>query len=315
MSRVADALRKAGLQVDAAVDADVSALEVFKASEEPAPVEGPRSHGSAVVHRMTPPAPLVPVEPSKSDKPSAFRFVFERSDGALAACVRQGGLVVSPMFDVAGSQQYAKMASSLHHLQREHALKTFLVTSAMPGEGKTLTSANIALTLSESFNRKVLLVDADLRRPTINRVFNLERQPGLTAVLTEPAHDVRVVQVSRHLSVLPGGSGLADPVGAVTSDRMHDFIEAASAAFDWVIFDTPPLSLVPDATLLSGMLDGVLLVVRASSTQSDQLRRAISGIAPDRILGAVLNRAERVETTEYGYYAHSKTSSSTTPSR
>lgn len=203
-------------------------------------------------------------------------------------------LVVSNTVPQALREQYRRLAANLHHAQEEAGIKTLMVTSAVPDEGKTLTATNIALTLSESYRRRVLLIDADLRRPSLDEVFMLPKGFGLNEALTGRAdRKVSIVQVSRNLSLLPAGAPDSDPMSTLTSDRMRNLIKEASSAFEWVIMDTPPIGILTDAKLLGTMVDGALLVVRAGRTPADLIQRAVDSLGKNRILGVVLNRAER----------------------
>jgi capsular exopolysaccharide synthesis family protein len=175
-----------------------------------------------------------------------------------------------------------------------------MIASAVPGEGKTLTAANLALTLSESYRRNVLLIDADLRRPTLHTVFRVDNTDGLSEGLTSvDERRLPVRQVSNGLAVLPAGQPNSDPMAGLTSNRMRRLLEEAREVFDWIIVDTPPLILLPDANLLGAMVDAAVFVVRAGSTPYDLVKRAVDSIGRARIIGTVLNGAE-VDTPGYG---------------
>jgi capsular exopolysaccharide synthesis family protein len=165
-----------------------------------------------------------------------------------------------------------------------------MVTSAVPGDGKTLTAANLALTLSESYRRRVLLIDADLRRPALYDVFQLPNIAGLSDWLKAPFQQkVAVVPVSERLTLLPAGHPDPDPISGLTSDHMCRLLKDAAAAFDWIIVDTPPVGLLTDANLLAQMADGVLLVIRAGATPYGLIQRAVQALGRDRLLGVVMN--------------------------
>jgi protein-tyrosine kinase len=192
-------------------------------------------------------------------------------------------------------EQYRKLAATLHHAQGSRGLKCILVTSALPGEGKSLTASNLALTLSESYQRRVLLIDGDLRRPSLHDVFGVPNTTGLSDGLARDGlTGIPVLQVSARLAVVTSGQPIGDPTGPLTSDRMRHLLDEARAAYDWVIIDTPPIGLLADARLLAEMVDGVLLVVEAVKTPYPDLLRAIEAIGRERLLGTVLNRLEYV---------------------
>jgi len=155
--------------------------------------------------------------------------------------------------------------------------------------------------LSESYQRSVLLVDADLRRPSLNVVFGLNGAPGLAEGLTSAEErKLPLHQVSPKLTILPAGARSSDPMAGLTSSRMQRLLDEARQAFDWVIIDTPPVGLLTDASLLAAMADGTVLVIEAGATHYDLVRRAVEAIGADRVLGVVLNRVS-AKAQAYGY--------------
>ncbi len=182
-----------------------------------------------------------------------------------------------------------------------------MVASTLPGEGKTLTAVNLALTFSESYGRNVLLIDGDLRRPTTHDVLDVPNLLGQNVgVARETDQKLSLIRVSPRLSVLTAGQPDPDPMGRLTSDRMRRVMAEAAAQFDWVIIDTPPVGKVPDANLLATMADVVLLVVQAGRAPAKLIQRTAEAVGVQRVIGVVLNRAdERLVTGEsasaYGY--------------
>jgi capsular exopolysaccharide synthesis family protein len=215
----------------------------------------------------------------------------------------RGRTILDPDVSAQSCEQYRRLAANLHQAQGTLGIKVVMVTSAVVGEGKTLTSANLALTLSESYQKRVLLIDADFRRPSLHVLFSIEPHGGFSAGLTSDAQPVRAAQLSTFLSVLPGGQPTSDPIAALTSDRMRQLIAEARDTFDWVILDTPPIALLSDASLVASITDGALIVVKAGSTSSDLVERAVQAVGRERVLGIVLNRAtEQVQSSEYYEY-------------
>ena len=208
-------------------------------------------------------------------------------------------------------EQYRRLAAALHQAQRTSGFKVVMVASAVAGEGKTLTASNLAMTLSESYRRDVLLVDADLRRPSLHTVFQVPGAPGLSDGLVTPDDPkLPLHRVSERLAILPAGRATSDPIGALTSERMRRLIDEAREVFDWVVIDTPPVALLTDAALLTSMADGVLLVVKAESTSYEMVQRAVQAIGRDRVIGTILNRAKQPSNDSkydyYKYYAHAE---------
>ncbi|HEX7072301.1 MAG TPA: CpsD/CapB family tyrosine-protein kinase [Rhodothermales bacterium] len=201
-------------------------------------------------------------------------------------------------------EQYRRLAGALHELQVERGLKSLLVTSALPNDGKSLTVSNLALTLSESYERRVLLIDADLRRPSIHEILSLPNASGLSDVLRSERGDIPILQVSRFLSVLTAGRPDANPMARLTSERMRTLLDQAAADFDWVLLDAVPVGLMPDARLLAGLTRAVLFVIGAGSTPYQFVTRAIAEIGPECVVGTVLNRVHPDNIPATSYYRH-----------
>jgi capsular exopolysaccharide synthesis family protein len=215
-------------------------------------------------------------------------------------------IVIGDGVDPALMEQYRHLAAVLHHAQKATGARSVMVTSALPSEGKTLTATNLALTLSQSYQRRVLLIDADLRRPRLREMFALPATEGLTDSLTTRTDSrLPVHQISPTLWVLTSGRAVPDPMSLLVSPAMKQLLDDAGEAFDWVVVDTPPIGLLPDANLLSAMIDTALLVVSAQSTPYPMVQRAAAAVGTNRILGVVLNRAEQTTMAgKFNYYGY-----------
>src|SRR5262245_31584480 len=204
-----------------------------------------------------------------------------------------GKLVVMPNVPPAAVEQYRRLAASLHHARLERDIRVLMVTSASPGEGKTLTATNLALTLSQSYGRSVLLIDADLRRPSVHYMFQLSNVVGLSDGLkSETERKLSLIQVSENLTILPAGRPDPDPMSGLTSERMQNIVQEAAERFDWVVIDTPPVGFLSDAKLLVQMVDVAVFVVHAGKSPYRLIQRAVDAIGRDRIIGVVLNAVE-----------------------
>lgn len=201
-------------------------------------------------------------------------------------------------------EQYRRLAARLLMAQAEKGTRIVMVTSAFPGEGKTLTAANLALTMSESYKRRVLLIDADLRRPWIHQLFGVPNASGLNDGLQDASTaKIPLLSVSDHLSILTAGRPDPDPMSVLSGDRMRRVLEEAGSRFEWVFIDTPPVAVLTDAHLLSSRVDAVLLVVESGKTPLPAIKTAIQTLGRERILGVVLNRVEGGLTpVAYDYY-------------
>jgi protein-tyrosine kinase len=215
----------------------------------------------------------------------------------------QPRLVTSEVVNVEAVEQYRRLATALLAAQAGRTLKTLMVSSAMPSEGKTLTVTNLALTLSESYGKHVLLVDADFRRPSIHHMFGLSNAAGLADGLRSNDTPLKVARVSETLSVLPTGPTDAyNSMADLSSDRMHQLITEAAAQFDWVLIDTPPVGLLSDAHLVAQHTDGVLFVIAAGSTPFAIVQRAIAELGRERVIGTLLNRVDARVLPVHHYY-------------
>ena len=201
-------------------------------------------------------------------------------------------------------EQYRRLAARLHLAQAQSETRTVMVTSAVIGEGKTLTATNLALTLSESYKRRVLLIDADLRRPWVHELLKLPNLSGLNdGIRSGVDRKVPLISVSQYLSVLTAGRPDPDPMSVLSSDRMRRVLADAARAFDWVIVDTPPVGMLSDAHLLSSLVDTVVLVIKAGTTPLRAMKQSVEAIGRDRILGVVLNCTDAASHV-YQYYGY-----------
>jgi capsular exopolysaccharide synthesis family protein len=211
-------------------------------------------------------------------------------------------LVVARGIDPVTREQYRKLAGVLHRSALERDQKVIMVTSAVAGEGKTLTAVNLALTLSNSYEREVLLIDGDLRNPTIREIFDIPVPLDLHRRGAAPVSDV--IRVRPRLSLRVAHHAQSDPIGTLTSPEIRQMIEAARATYDWVLIDTPPIGLLPDGNLLANLVDGVVLVVSAGTTSYEIVKKAADAVGRERLLGVVLNRADARNLPNIGHYAN-----------
>jgi protein-tyrosine kinase len=275
-------------------------LQAVPDDPEGRPIDQPASAATAVGDAGTETSRLVAPPPDHQS----------RRDGTRLNGPIQRKLITNASVGGATVEQYRQLAATLHHAQNNDRIKVVMIASALPAEGKTLTAVNLALTLSESYERRVLLIDADLRRPALHQMFQSPNTGGLHEGLkAESERQLDVFEVSPRLSLLPAGKPDPDPMSALTSARMRRVIESAAEAYDWVLIDTPPVGLLPDAHLLAAMVHVAVLVVQAGRTPLALIQRAIESLDRNRIIGVVLNLVEDRALTPGGkysqYYAYS----------
>jgi protein-tyrosine kinase len=237
--------------------------------------------------------PDIPVMPTRSDT--------RRQTGRIGSDSNPK-LVISAGRNPVSLEQYRRLAATLHDIQVEKGLKTLVITSAVPKEGKTLTAVNLALTLSESYGRRVLLIDADLRRPSVHEVIGIPNERGLSDVLRADRVELPTVQVSPLLTVLPSGRPEQNPLAGLSSERMRILLDESATRYDWVILDTPPLGLLSDAQLLTRLTQAAVFVIRAGATPFQVIDRAIAELGREFIIGTVLNGVEEDAIPATGYY-------------
>jgi capsular exopolysaccharide synthesis family protein len=296
MSRIGDALKRAGTPSisDGLLDIPLTAPLGAGVEDAVVPRDAPVvTREATVATRDAAPAPAVhPGEHGHSTP--RLNGISVRPDSRL---------VVNPDLPAVAVEQYRRLAATLHHLQEDRGVRRVLVSSAVANEGKTLTSTNLALTLSHSYAKRVLLIDADLRRPRVNVAFGIPNGAGLSEVLDRRDHQrLPVVQVAPLLSVLPAGRATPDPIAGLTSSRMAALIDDAAEQFDWVILDTPPVGLLSDARLLGTMIDAAILVIGAGTTPAIAIQRALDSLGRDKVIGVVLNRADEALASGGDYY-------------
>jgi capsular exopolysaccharide synthesis family protein len=291
MSRIDEALRRGGKSVgqpDTFNVPSVRALDWFAPGNDAPAREAETAVAVAPpVDRPAPTAPApTPIATSSMLRPTASTFA-EGGNDAIGASGFREKLIVGDRMGPVAVEQYRRVAALLHNAQREHGTKVVMVASAVPGEGKTLTAVNLALTLSQSYHRKVVLIDADLRRPTVHQLLGVHNNFGLTSVLkSEEDKKIRPHRASEFLSVVPAGVPDPDPMSGLTSDRMRRVIADAASQFDWVIIDTPPVALLPDANLLAAFVDAAILVIGAGLTPLAAIQKAVEAIGRERVLGS-----------------------------
>lgn len=206
------------------------------------------------------------------------------------------------------AEQYRTLRTNLEFTQVGQQMKSIAVTSSVPMEGKSTTSANLAYTLGQT-GRNVLIVDSDLRKPTVHRTFKLNNEEGLTTLLANPDLQFnQVVQKSNDLGIylLPSGPIPPNPAELIGSPQMGALMTELRENFDMVIYDTPPVNSVTDAQILASRVDGVIVVTRQGYTRRDQVREAKESLenVNANILGFVLNNVPSGEGKGYGYYAY-----------
>lgn len=193
-----------------------------------------------------------------------------------------------------GAERFRTLRSRLYQIAGTRPLRRILVTSSVPAEGKTFVAANLAQSIVRQPDRRVLLIDADLRASRMHQVLGAPRTPGLSDYLMGEADEFQAIQkgTEANLCLIAGGREVTNPSELLMNERMKRLLELVTPMFDWVILDTPPALPVHDASMMADYCDGVLFVVRAGSTDHEMAAKATSEFQDRNLLGVVLNRAE-----------------------
>jgi len=205
------------------------------------------------------------------------------------------------------SEQYRTVRTNIEFSTIDKDIKTLLVTSAGPAEGKSTTTNNLAVVFAQQ-GKKVLLIDGDLRKPTAHYSFQIENYVGLTNVLTKQSTLEKAIHVTEqeNLYVLTSGPIPPNPAEILGSHAMDDLLAQVTKEFDLVVFDSPPVLAVTDAQVLANKSDGVVLVVNSGKTNNDAALKAKEFLvnAKAKLLGVILNNRKQKDSQYYYYYGN-----------
>jgi capsular exopolysaccharide synthesis family protein len=210
-------------------------------------------------------------------------------------------LVSATAKDGLAAEKFRFLAVRLRHLAQRRKLKQLLITSTMPEEGKSMVSANLACTLATRRQHKVLLVEGDLRRPTLHREFGLHKIAGVTEYLQGVVDTTLPIYRLDSLGIwfLPAGRTPENPLELMQAGKLFPLMEQVKSWFDWVVIDSPPILPLADTSVWTRMVDGILLVTRHGTTDKEQLKRGLEAIDSSKLLGALLNSSTNAATVDY----------------
>ena len=305
MSRIYEALRRADLERKAQLGA-----EPPPASEEAIHSEF-TGHQPALanVQRLTE-AQTLTEAPALADvmTDEAPSRAWEPVVDAIP-CLHERGAVV---------EQFRGLRSKLTQARQEAAIKSILISSGMPSEGKSFVTMNLAVSLAREGVNRVLLIDGDLRRPTLHTLLGTTNTPGLSEYLAGTAEISAILQqpqsvqrdetefghVFENLTFIPSGASSESSSELVANGRMQGLLATLAPHFDWILIDSPPVLAVTDAVDLALNCDGVLLVAREARTPYKVAQRAQAAFKQSRLLGVVLNAAKHIQKNGYYYYSY-----------
>jgi protein-tyrosine kinase len=207
------------------------------------------------------------------------------------------------------AEEFRKLKSRLLHLEQAgQGKRSLMITSSLGGEGKSVTTINLAITLAQEYDHTVLMVDADLRKPTLHRYLGVPAAPGLADCLMDgmdPAEGIIRTGLGK-LSFLPAGREVENPAELLASERMRQLVQQMRRRYPdrFLLIDTPPILPVAEARILSKLVDGVIFVVREGGVGMTDLQEALDGVQRDKVLGIVYNnvRPESLAGRYHYYY-------------
>jgi len=198
----------------------------------------------------------------------------------------------------------------LHPVKNTTPPKSILITSTLPGEGKSFVSANLAVSIAQNINEHVLLMDCDVRRPSIHTIFGLGDTPGLTEYLNKKVllTDVLLKTDVKKLTILPGGDPPQNPAELLSSQEMATLISEVKERYKdrYIIIDSPPPQLTAETSAIARQVDGVILVVKSGRTPREMVNELVESIGREKILGVVMNWFDLRSSSYYGYGKYSK---------
>lgn len=207
------------------------------------------------------------------------------------------------------SEQFAVLRARLIAVSRKENIKTICITSSVKDEGKTFVAVNLALALAAESQQGVVIIDADLRRPSLHNYFGIKEATGLSDFLQSDRSNIDslIIDTDKKLSCIPAGHIANNPLPLLDSEKMKWLISELSKRYDFVIIDTPPIAPLADADILASLSDGLIFVIKAGETPLMVIQRSLKMLSKHKILGITLNQTSEV--TSYEYYDHNKTKS------
>jgi capsular exopolysaccharide synthesis family protein len=239
--------------------------------------------------------------PSPSDEGAE---VLQRCQTLNLSITPQNRLVTLADGDTPATEAFRLLSVRLRHLRRDRTLQKVLITSSIPQEGKSVVSANLACALSSGTRQRTLLLEGDVRRPTLSKVFGLKAYPGICECLqgerTLAASIYRLEPAG--IWFFPAGNAPANPLELLESGKLPALMKQLAASFDWIIIDSPPVLPLADTSVWTRLADGILLVTRQGTTQKGHLKRGLEALESKKVIGAVLNSSQSSSDNEYYSY-------------
>jgi len=294
MSRIHEALKKAEderllLRQGNFVDVSTAVLPLTPTSEAPATSRMRTAQGA----------------PGSFDSPATYDTLLARTVQSKWAPDARTMLFFDEDEQAYGTEEFRTLRSRLYQVRERQPLKKVLVSSALPQEGKSFVSSNLAQVMVRQHGRTALLIDADLRASQLHRTLGTSATPGLAEYLLGECDEFAIMQRGpmENLFFIPAGRMVSNPAELLGNGRLKSLLTRLESMFDWIIVDAPPAVPISDAALLAGNCDGVLMVVRSNATPSDVARKARMEFKGTSLVGIVLNGVDGGTSYSKYYYA------------
>ncbi len=260
---------------------------------------GVASSTQSSARRKAPAVPAVIEEPASQERPA----IFDQFRTLRISVPAQGRLVSVSEKDSPAAEAFRLLAVRLRHLRRDRPLKKVLITSSIPQEGKSTCSANLACSLALRAQQRTLLLEGDVRRPSLSQIFALAARPGLCEWLRGERKLAETIYFLEGpgLWFMPAGSSPSNPLELLQSGKVTTLIDQLAELFDWIVIDTPPVLPLADTSVWSRLADGILLVARQGTTEKRQLQKAVDAVESQKLIGALLNSSNSAPHTDYYY--------------
>lgn len=269
----AENLEMVGSAAEAARDADT----ILSAGPPPELLNEPKGHGPEVI-----------AAPFPSNQASQFQQQWNPDCGRMVFLNGSG-----EGRNEAAAEQFRGVSSHLYKIRQTRPITSILISSARSREGRSFVAVNLAHALAQQPDKRVLLIDGDLRNPALHSFLGTQPEPGLSDYLTGKVDAPAIIRRGpiRGLSFIPSGTVSNDAAELLANGRLRGLLKRA-ASFDWVVVDSPPISAVCDASIMAEACDGILLVVEATKTPSDLAEKAVEQFRGGSMLGVVVNRSD-----------------------
>lgn len=309
MSQIFDALLRSEAErtgqdpeSNAVVTEILQRVESLTASQsEPADV-GSKAGGLAHIKQLDETS-FAAMSGSQSGPQSEFVVSWDRVRSIALSPVSGGRLACLTEVESPTAEAFRLLSVRLRDLRRTQDLKKVLITSTVPREGKSTVAANLACTLAHETRERVLLLEGDVRRPSLAQVFDLGRIPGLCECLQgeHSLQDSLCHLKQAGLWILPAGVAPSTPLDLLQSEKLRRLTDHLASLFDWIIVDSPPILPLADTSVWMRMVDGVLLVSRQGVTEKKQLEQGVQALESRKLIGALLNCSRAPAHSSYYY--------------